>query len=141
MQLPTSEDLAAINAAKTPDVNFDKPEKFALSMSSVAKVGDNSFEFFILFLCVCVITPRYGGVVSLYLCIISLHVILSICVCSFVSLRRCVVASLRRCVVASLRRCVVASLRRCVVASLRRCVFASLRLCVCNFCVFTSYLC
>jgi hypothetical protein len=39
--LPTSDEIAAINAAKTaPDVTFDKPEKFAMSISSLAKINE-----------------------------------------------------------------------------------------------------
>eukprot|EP00026_Physarum_polycephalum_P002507 Phypoly_transcript_02514.p1 GENE.Phypoly_transcript_02514~~Phypoly_transcript_02514.p1 ORF type:complete len:872 (+),score=260.78 Phypoly_transcript_02514:121-2736(+) len=38
--LPTSEDIANINAAKTPDVIFDKPEKFALATASVSKISE-----------------------------------------------------------------------------------------------------
>jgi hypothetical protein len=40
--LPTSEEIAAVTAAKTPDVIFDKPEKFALATAGVSKVSGES---------------------------------------------------------------------------------------------------
>jgi len=39
-QLPTKEEIEAIQAAKNPDVPFDKPERFAMTIASVPKVAE-----------------------------------------------------------------------------------------------------
>jgi len=39
-QMPTSEELAAIKAAKNPDIPYDKPENFALKLTEIPKVQE-----------------------------------------------------------------------------------------------------